>query len=143
MGALAGKYGPRLFMTVGPLLTALGMLILLSINRGDHYVSGIFPGLVLFGLGLAILVAPLTVTVMSSVDESESGIASGVNNAVSRVAGLIVIALLGIFGADKSYRFTIILCSSLAALAGILSYLLIQNPPKTKLRKATIEKVSA
>lgn len=143
MGALAGKYGPRLFMTVGPIITSAGMLTLLPVGKGYHYVTGILPGVAIFGLGLATLVAPLTVTVMSSVKQRESGIASGVNNAVARVAGLIVVALLGLFGAEHSYRFTIILCSSLAALAGVLSYLLIQNPPKAKLKKATIEKAPA
>jgi EmrB/QacA subfamily drug resistance transporter len=143
MGALAGKYGPRLFMAVGPIVTAVGMLTLLSVGKGYHYVTGILPGIVIFGLGLATLVAPLTVTVMASVRESESGIASGVNNAVARVAGLIVVALLGIFGAEHSYRFTIILCSSLATLAGVLSYILIQNPPKAKLKKAITGKAPA
>lgn len=131
VGVLAGKYGPRIFMTAGPLLAALGMILLNGLKVGSTYLGGVLPGIVLFGLGLAITVAPLTITVMSSVEESNSGIASGINNAVSRVAGLIVIALLGVFGADKAYRFTVTLCAAMAAIAGLLSYMFIQNP-KTK-----------
>jgi len=128
VGALAHKVGPRIFMTLGPLTSAAGMILLLRLGSGDSYLNGVFPGVLLFALGLGITVAPLTITVMGSVDASQSGIASGVNNAVSRVAGLIVVALLGILGAGQVYHFAIILCASLLAAAGIISYTLIRNP---------------
>ncbi len=131
-GKLAGKWGPKIFMSLGPIVAGAGMLSLLTLKRGDAYLTHVFPGVVLFGLGLAILVAPLTVTIMSSVPETQSGIASAINNAVSRVAGLVVVALLGIFGAAHAYRFTLVLCSSLAVLAGILSFILIHNPTRTR-----------
>lgn len=127
VGKLAGKYGPRLFMTIGPLTSALGMALLYRLDQSSGYLTGVFPGITLFGLGLAITVAPLVNTVMSAVADADSGIASGINNAVSRVAGLIIIALLGLFGASESYRFTVALCASMAALAGILSYVFIRQ----------------
>jgi EmrB/QacA subfamily drug resistance transporter len=94
-GALSTRIGPRLPLTVGPLLAAVGILLQLRIDA-DHtsYVRYVLPGLLVFGLGLAILVAPLTATVMSSAPASEVGIASGVNNAVARTASLLAIAVL-------------------------------------------------
>lgn len=126
VGKLAGKYGARLFMTIGPLTSALGMVLLYNLDRSSGYLTGVFPGITLFGLGLAITVSPLVITVMGSVTDSDSGIASGINNAVARVAGLIVIALLGLFGVAEVYQFTIILCASMAALAGVLSFIFIR-----------------
>jgi len=131
VGRLSGKYGPRLFMTLGPLLAGAGMLSLLSFTPGAGYVTHLLPSVALFAVGLTLLVAPLTTTVMTSVDESSSGIASGINNAVSRVAGLVVIALLGLAGANSVFHFSLILCGSLALAAGIASYLIIQNPKKS------------
>jgi len=130
IGVLAGRLGPRLFMTIGPLLTSVAMVLLYGLRPGDSYALHVLPGVVLFGLGMALLVAPLTITVMSSVSKEHSGIASGINNAVSRVAGLIVIALLGLFGAIHAYRFTLALCALLAAVAGLTSWLLVRNPVK-------------
>lgn len=127
VGALSGKYGPRLFMTLGPILAGIGILLLLPLHDGSSYILSVLPGITLFGLGLALTVAPLTTTVLASVDKSDSGIASGVNNAVSRVSGLVVIALLGIFGASQAYQFAVILCGSLAIGAGLLSLALVRN----------------
>lgn len=131
MGGLTDRLGPRLFMTIGPLVAALGMALLYGLKAGDSYLAHVFPGVFLFGLGLATLVAPLTVTVMRSVDQEDSGIASGINNAVSRVAGLLVIAVLGLFGAAHAYTFGIALCAVLAVIAGVASWALVRNPAKT------------
>ena len=131
MGNLATKYGPRLFMTFGPIVSGLGIFLLIRLQPGNSYISGVFPGMTLFALGLAITVAPLTITVMASVPQTESGIASGINNAVTRAAGLIIIALLGLFGVQHAYRFTMVLCASLLASAGVLSYIIIRNPHST------------
>jgi EmrB/QacA subfamily drug resistance transporter len=130
MGALSAKYGPRFFITLGPLLVALSMFLLSSYQPGDSYLTFLLPRVILFGLGMALFVAPLTITVMASVSETSSGIASGINNAVSRVAGLVVIAVLGLFGTNHVYRFTTLLCAGLATVAGVAAYLLIQNKPK-------------
>ena len=96
-GALADRHGPRWFMTAGPIVAGLGMLLMLRIGAGADYATEVLPGLLLFGLGLAISVAPLTAAVLAAVDDGHSGVASGVNNAVSRVASLLAIAVLGAF----------------------------------------------
>ncbi|EDK72763.1 multidrug transporter, MFS superfamily [candidate division TM7 genomosp. GTL1] len=136
MGKLTSTYGPRIFMTLGPILGGIGMLTLLGLGHNANYWLHVLPGITLFGVGLVFTVAPLTVTVMTSVSDNQSGIASGVNNAISRAAGLIVIALLGLFGASQSYQFTVMLCSALAIIAGIASWLLIKDPPRAKAKKA-------
>jgi EmrB/QacA subfamily drug resistance transporter len=94
-GALAGRIGPRLLMGVGPLLCAVGVALLLRVEQEGAYVSTVLPALLPFGLGLAMTVAPLTTTVLNSVAERHAGVASGINNAVARVAGLLAIAALG------------------------------------------------
>jgi EmrB/QacA subfamily drug resistance transporter len=130
VGGLSGRYGPRFFLTAGPLIASLAMFSLINYKPGDSYVWFLLPRVILFSIGLVLLVAPLTTTVMMSVKEASSGIASGINNAVSRVAGLVVIALLGLAGAGNVYRFSLTLCAVLAAAAGIMSYLVIRNPAK-------------
>lgn len=126
-GGLAAKHGSRAYMTAGPLTAAAGMALLYGLHHGSSYLTGVFPGVFLFSMGMALTVAPLTTTVMSSVAESDSGINSAINNAVARVAGLVVVAGLGVLGATHVYKFSIVLCASLAASAGIASWLLIRN----------------
>jgi EmrB/QacA subfamily drug resistance transporter len=94
-GALADRYGPRLFMGVGPLISAAGLLLLLGLGVHPRYLTDVFPAAVLLGFGLAITVAPLTAAVLASVPPEHAGVASGINNAVARVAGLIAIAVVG------------------------------------------------
>jgi EmrB/QacA subfamily drug resistance transporter len=94
-GRIASGTGPRLPMTVGPIVGGLGLLLMLRIGSDPDYVTDVLPGVVVFGLGLAATVAPLTATVLDSVPERRVGIASGVNNGISRVAGLLAIAVLG------------------------------------------------
>jgi EmrB/QacA subfamily drug resistance transporter len=94
-GALADRYGPRFFMGVGPLVAAAGMAWLLRLDADVNYLTDLLPGLLVFALGLSITVAPLTATVLADADESNAGIASGVNNAIARVAGLVAIAAVG------------------------------------------------
>ncbi|UGQ09627.1 MFS transporter [Yinghuangia sp. ASG 101] len=91
-GALAKRIGPRLPMTVGPLLCAGGLLLMLRIGPDAPYISEVLPGVALLGLGLSVTVAPLTATVLASVDVAQAGIASGVNNAAARAAGLLAVA---------------------------------------------------
>jgi EmrB/QacA subfamily drug resistance transporter len=127
VGGLSSKFGPRYFLTAGPLLAALGMFLLVNYKPGDSYLWFLLPRVMLFSIGLVLLVAPLTTTVMTSVEDSSSGIASGINNAVSRIAGLVVIALLGLAGAGNIFRFSMYLCAVFAASAGVISFLTIQN----------------
>jgi hypothetical protein len=94
-GELCGRYGPRLFMSIGPMVSALGLLLLTRLHPGASLWLDLLPAVTVFGLGLAGTVAPLTDTVMSSVPSRRSGIASALNNVVSRVAGLLAIATLG------------------------------------------------
>ena len=103
-GRLGQRVGPRLPMTAGPLLAGGGLLLLSGVGPGTAYATGILPGVVVFGAGLALTVAPLTAAVMAAVEERHLGVGSGVNNAVARVAGLLSVALLpfaaGLSGVD-------------------------------------------
>ncbi|MCU0314445.1 MAG: DHA2 family efflux MFS transporter permease subunit [Solirubrobacteraceae bacterium] len=94
-GALADRHGPRLFMGGGPLVAAAGLVLLSRLDATPDYARDVLPGLLVFALGLALTVAPLTAAVLADADERNAGIASGVNNAVARVAGLVAIAALG------------------------------------------------
>lgn len=94
-GRLAATIGPRLPMSAGPIVAGAGLLLLLRIDADAAYVTDVLPGVLVFSLGLAATVAPLTATVLDSVDERHVGIASGANNAIARVAGLLAIAVLG------------------------------------------------
>ena len=94
-GRLASGTGPRLPMTLGPIVGGIGLLLMLRVDSGADYLTEVLPAIAVFGLGLSATVAPLTATVLDSVEERHVGIASGVNNGVSRVAGLLAIAVLG------------------------------------------------
>ena len=94
-GALADRLGPRGFMGGGPIVAAAGLAWFTRMPADVDYVTDVLPGLVVFSLGLALTVAPLTATVLADADESNAGIASGINNAIARVAGLLAIAALG------------------------------------------------
>ena len=94
-GRLASGTGPRLPMCLGPIVGGIGLLMLLRVSADGDYVPDVLPAILVFGLGLSATVAPLTATVLDSVEERHVGIASGVNNGISRVAGLLAIAVLG------------------------------------------------
>jgi MFS family permease len=94
-GRMADRYGPRWFMGAGPLVAAAGLAMLQRVDAHLDYVTDLLPALLLFSLGLSATVAPLTATVLADADEHNAGIASGVNNAIARVAGLLAVAALG------------------------------------------------
>ncbi|WP_369378001.1 MFS transporter [Streptomyces sp. cg36] len=93
-GELGERIGPRIPLTVGPLLCAAGMLLMLRVGVGASYVRDVLPAVVVLGLGMVTLVAPLTATVLASVDAGRAGLASGINNAAARAAGLVAVAAL-------------------------------------------------
>ena len=138
-GALAQRIGARIPLTVGPLVIALGLLLLTRIEPGDRYLSSVLPGVVVFGLGLTLVVAPVTATVLAAADSRHSGIASGINNAVSRVAGLLAVAVLPLIAGltgdafydpaamTEGFRMAMAVCAGLAVLGGILAWLTISD----------------
>lgn len=133
-GALSGKYGPRLFMTVGPIIAGIGMLYMLTVQVPVNYWTQLLPGILLFGLGLSVTVAPLTSAILSSIKPSQAGIGSAVNNAVSRIAGLLAIAVIGIFVGTSldlnGFHTGVLLCAGLLVAGGIVSFIGIRNPAK-------------
>src|SRR4051812_28483831 len=94
-GRLADRYGPRLFMGGGPLIAAVGLALFQRVGAHPDYVTDLLPALLVFALGLSLTVAPLTATVLADADEHNAGVASGVNNAIARVAGLLGVAAIG------------------------------------------------
>jgi EmrB/QacA subfamily drug resistance transporter len=138
-GRLAQRVGPRLPMTVGPVVAAIGLALLVRVVPGGGYWLTIFPAVVVFGLGLSITVAPLTATVLAAAGPEHAGIASAVNNDVARAAGLVAVATLplvaGITGSgglephllSGGVRTAMWVAATLAAAGGALSYLTIRD----------------
>lgn len=130
-GALSGTYGPRFFMAVGPTISGIGALMLLMVQVPADYVTQLLPGIVVFGLGLAMTVAPLTSAILGSIKQSQAGIGSAVNNAVSRIAGLLAIAAIGIFIGTSvdlaGFHIGMIICAILLMLGGAVSAVSIRN----------------
>ncbi|MGZ0711993.1 MFS transporter (plasmid) [Coraliomargarita sp. W4R53] len=133
IGAIAGRIGPRLFMTLGPLTMGAGALLLLTVSLNFSYWWQVLPSMILTGFGLALMVAPLTATILGAIEPERSGIASAVNNAVSRVAGLVTIALLativgGALDLDGFHRAAIVTAIFMTA-GGVVAFFGIRNPP--------------
>ncbi len=130
-GALAGVYGPRLFMAIGPIIAATGFLLMLSATNEALYWQHLLPGILLFGLGLSITVAPLTSAILGFIDKQEAGIASAVNNAVARIAGLVAIAALALVTGPvldlAGFKRGLIFTATLLVIGGAISAIGIQN----------------
>jgi hypothetical protein len=130
-GALSGKHGPRLFMAVGPIIAGLGTLYMLMAKVPTNYWTELLPGILLFSLGLSITVAPLTSAILGSIKSSQAGIGSAVNNAAARIAGLLAIAMIGLFVGktidQDGFYIGIIFCSALLIAGGVVSAIGIQN----------------
>jgi EmrB/QacA subfamily drug resistance transporter len=138
-GALAQRIGARIPLTVGPLGIAAGLLLMTRIEPGDTYVTGVLPSLLVFGAGLTLVVAPVTATVLAAADDRHAGIASGINNAVARVGGLLAVAVLpliaGLTGDSfydpaemtDGFHIGMVTCAFLAALGGVLAWLTIST----------------
>jgi len=134
-GTLSGRYGPRLFMTIGPILAGLGFLLMAGLGTEVNYFVDLLPGVVLFALGLSITIAPLTSAILGSVSAAQAGIGSAVNNAVARVAGLIAVALLGVIAGGQldpeSFPRVVLVIAVLLVAGGVVSFIGIRNPAKT------------
>jgi EmrB/QacA subfamily drug resistance transporter len=138
-GAMAQRIGARVPLTAGPLVIAAGLLLLTTIEPGDGYVTGVLPAVVVFGLGLTLVVAPVTATALAAADARHAGIASGINNAVARVGGLLAVAVLpllaGLTGDSfydpdqmtDGFHVAMGVCAALAALGGLLAWLTISD----------------
>ena len=133
-GVLAQRIGPRIPLTVGPLLMALGLVMLTALDPGDRYLTGALPAVTIFGVGLTLVAAPITATVLAGADEHHAGIASGVSNAVARVANLLAVAVLpliaGITGQSfydpaamtDGFHTAMFVCAGLAVAAGVIAW---------------------
>ncbi|RBM16869.1 MFS transporter [Streptomyces sp. PT12] len=134
-GALAQRIGPRLPMTVGPLIAAVGFVLLHRVHPGGSYWTDVFPAVTIQGLGMSLFVAPLTATVLASVETRRAGVASGVNNAAARVAQLIAVAALPLLiglstdqyrdatAVDAAFGKAVLICAGLLVAGGLLSAL--------------------
>jgi EmrB/QacA subfamily drug resistance transporter len=141
-GALADRHGPRLFMGAGPVVAGAGILLLLRTGVHTSYVTDVLPAMLVFGVGLALTVAPLVATVLADADERDAGIASAINNAVARVAGLIGVSIIGVavaqtligdtFAANeesvRAFHQVVLICAALLAASGVVGALGIVNP---------------
>jgi EmrB/QacA subfamily drug resistance transporter len=142
-GALADRHGPRLLMSAGPLIAAAGVL-LLALRTGMHtsYLTDLLPGLLIFALGLSMTVAPLTATVLADANEDDAGIASAINNAIARVAGLVGVSVIGVviastlvgdtFAANhasvRAFHEALVVCAALLATGGVAGAVGLRNP---------------
>jgi MFS family permease len=141
-GALADRYGSRAFMGGGPLLASAGILLLLRTGMQTSYVRDLLPALLVFALGLSLTVAPLVATVLADADRTDAGIASAINNAIARVAGLVGISVVGVVVAGtlvgdtfernpesvRAFHEAILICAALVAAGGVAGALGIVNP---------------
>jgi EmrB/QacA subfamily drug resistance transporter len=142
-GAIADAIGPRRLMGAGPLVAAAGIFLLLRLGTSVGYVADLLPSMLLFAVGLSMTVAPLTATVLADADDSDAGIASAINNAVARVAGLIGVSAVGAAIASRlpgdtfarnaasvtAFHHAILICGVLVAAGGIIGLIGIEDPP--------------
>ncbi|OKJ66843.1 MFS transporter [Streptomyces sp. CB02261] len=139
-GELGERIGPRIPLTVGPLLCASGMLLMLRVGEDASYVRDVLPALLVLGLGMTTLVAPLTATVLASVDVSRAGLASGINNAAARAAGLLAVAALPMLAGmgpeayrsaeefGETFRRAMPMCAGILVVGAVLAWTTMRTP---------------
>ena len=135
-GGLAGRFGPRLFMTVGPVVCAVGYLLTLTVTSAVYFWTQLLPGVLVIGLGMAITVAPLTSAILGAVDPARAGIGSAINNAVARIAGLIAVACTGIIVGTglndlAGYHRAAWASALFLIVGGVISFVGIRNPQRS------------
>ena len=139
-GALAGRFGPRLFMTAGPIIAGIGFLLLLRVEDQADYLTQVLPGVLVFGLGLAVTVSPLTSAILGSIDSEQAGIGSAINNAIARIAGLVAIAMVGVIVGEQldadGYARGVLVTAALLIIGGIVSLVGIRNAALPALQNA-------
>jgi EmrB/QacA subfamily drug resistance transporter len=129
VGALLPRIGARPLLTAGPLFAGAGLLLLTRAVPGNSYLSGVLPGLLVFSTGMCLVVTPITATALGSVEPAHAGLASGVNNAVARIAGLIAVAVLPVIAGTGTsthlpvhgYQLAMVVTASLAAAGGLIA----------------------
>ncbi|MFJ2161341.1 MFS transporter [Streptomyces sp. NPDC087856] len=139
-GELAQRIGPRIPLTVGPLLCAAAMLMMLRVGQDASYLADVVPALLVMGTGMVTLVAPLTATVLASVDTARAGLASGINNAAARAAGLIAIAALPLLAGmgpeayrsapafDHAFDRAMLWCAGVLVVGSVLAFATVRRP---------------
>ena len=139
-GELGDRIGPRIPLTVGPLLCAAGMLLMTRVGPDASYATEVLPALLVLGLGMVTLVAPLTATVLASVDTARAGLASGINNAAARAAGLVAVAALPLLAGmgpeayrmpdvfDAAFRRAMVLCAGVLVVGSVLAFTTVRRP---------------
>jgi EmrB/QacA subfamily drug resistance transporter len=132
MGALADRFGPRRFMGFGPIVAGCGLLLYQRVGRDAVYVTEVLPAVLVFALGLSMTVAPLTATVLADADDKNAGIASGVNNAIARVAALLAVAFVGLIAGTRvtlgGFHSVMLVAAVLVIAAGLLGLVGIVDP---------------
>ncbi|WP_037676848.1 MFS transporter [Streptomyces griseus] len=140
-GELGERIGPRVPLTVGPLVAAAGMLLMLRVGPGASYVADVLPALLVLGLGMVTLVAPLTATVLASVDTARAGLASGINNAAARAAGLVAVAALPLLAGmgeeayrsppafDAAFGRAMLWCAGALVVGAVVAFTTVRRPP--------------
>jgi hypothetical protein len=150
-GTLSARIGPRMQMSVGPLLMAVGMALYARIDASGNYLLEVLPAVLFFGFGLSILVAPLTATALSSAPAERTGLASAVNNTVARTGSLLAVAILpalaGITGDsylhpavfESGFQRAALIAAAVCAVAGVFAAATIRNPRTSSSARAALE----
>ncbi|WP_307621586.1 MFS transporter [Streptomyces sp. V3I7] len=139
-GALADRIGPRIPLTIGPLLCAAGMLLMVRVGKHANYLTDVLPAMVVMGAGMVTLVAPLTATVLASVETARAGLASGINNAAARAAGLVAVAALPLLTGmapdayrsadafDAAFDRAMPICAAVLVIGSVLAFTTVRRP---------------
>lgn len=148
VGALSARFGARLFMTIGPIIAGLGTLLYLLVRPEPDFVYWwqVLPAVLVFGVGLTLTVSPLTSAILGAIEPARAGTASAVNNAVARVAGLVLVAMLGIIVGGQldlaGFQRATIVTAALLIVGGVVSFVGIRDVPDAQGEQAPVSKAA-